>query len=109
LVKSSQKTKGQILPRKTIGSNSAKRNQLFKSRQQKPMVQIRTTKNNGSNPDNTQNQLFKSRQQNQWFKSGQQKTMFQIQKTINNGSNPDNKNPTNGSKHGINVTFKLNN
>ncbi len=60
----------------------------------KPMVQIQTPKNNGSNPDNTQNQLFKARQQNQWFKSGQQKTIFQIQKTINNGSNPDNKKQT---------------
>jgi hypothetical protein len=52
--------------------------QWFKSRQQKTIVQIQTTK-----------------------------TMFQIQTTKDNGSNPDNKNLTNGSKHGINVTFKL--
>jgi len=70
------------------------------------MLQIQTTKTNGSNPDN-KNKWFKSRQQKPRVPIQTAKTMFQIQKTKNNGENPDNKNQTSGSNHGLNVAFKL--
>jgi hypothetical protein len=68
------KTNGSNPDQKTNGSNPDTKKQWFKSRQHpksivqsqttKPMVQIRTAKNNISNPENNK----------QWFKSRQQKT-----------------------------------